>query len=803
MLKRLSTTLYILALILLAGCGKEEVDITINVKAENMPAHARVFIIGNQQQLGRWTQKHNEMRLEDSLWTVTVSAPRGSEFAFKVTRGRWHFEAVDSNGVEWPNISFIAAQDTSVFVQVNRWRDQVEGPPLISKQRFENKGWSIELSNNWLFHTGDDTTWARVDFDDSEWQPIRTQMPDRTRRTPRDTRDAPPDSIRRLRPRSPEWDGIGWFRLHVVVDSSIVNFPLSLHMRQNGASEIYLNGEKLYSFGKVSSIADLEKIYTERNPKPLIFDRPGEHLFAVRYSFHRSERLFDIPMGRGFDMWLGHLDNAITARTKQIRSSSFNQLVFTAIPLSFAAMHLLLFIFYRRSKNNLYYALSMFFFAVMAYTQFGHTFSTTAGAFLWLLVLEIFSTVFAIAFGMFSVYSTIYKKLPKIAFIPFIFLTLFVFAALLLPQIRSSFQIILYIFLFLCIIELVRLTITSRKSDKEWNWIISAGFTVTLLIFAYQALLVLGVLPPIGKQMLVWMYSIPVLALSLSTYISLNFSRTHIELETQLDRVKQLSEEKIAQERIAKEIEIQRRVLEADNKRKTEELEEARQLQLSMLPKNVPQLPGIDIAVSMKTATEVGGDYYDFHTDGSGLTIAIGDATGHGMRAGTMVTAIKSLFSANNNLAKLPDTLSSWSQIIRQMNFGNLYMAMSLLRVEHDKVIISNAGMPPALLYRAKDKSVEEIILKGMPLGGAAHFDYDQHTIEIEPGDTLLLMSDGFTELFNENNDMYDERAISAFEQSAHLAPRDIIDHLNHECQTWRGQRPQNDDITFVVVKFS
>ncbi len=802
MLKRVLTILSILAF-MLTGCRFDRADITINVKAEKMPSRARVFVVGNQTQLGRWTRDHTPMDLQDSLWTTTIPAPRGSEFAFKITRGRWQSEAVDSNDVELPNITFMVRNDTTLFIEVTKWRDQVEGPPLISKARFENKGWSIELLDDWLFHTGDDTTWAKVDFDDSAWQPIRTQMFDQNRDRPKTETETRPDSTRRRRPPRPEWDGIGWFRLHVWVDSSIVNFPLSLHMRQNGASEIYLNGEKLYSFGKVSSIADLEKIYTERNPKPIIFNRSGEHVFAVRYSFHESERLIDIPMGRGFDMWLGHLDNAIVARVTQVRTSSFNQLVFTAIPLSFALMHLLLFIFYRRNKNNLYYALSMFFFAVMAYTQFGHTFSTTSGAFLWLIVLEIFSTVFAIGFGIFSVYATIYKRLPKVAFIPFVFLTLFIIAALLIPRIRGSFDIILYIFLLLCIIELVRLTITSLKSDKEWNWIISGGFTITLLIFAYQALLVLGIIPPFGNHMLVWMYGIPVLALSLSTYISLNFSRTHIELETQLDRVKQLSEEKIAQERLAKEIEIQRRLLEADNERKTKELEEARQLQLSMLPKHVPQLPGIDIAVSMKTATEVGGDYYDFHTDGGGLTIAIGDATGHGMRAGTMVAAIKSLFSANNNMGKLPDTLSSWSHIIRQMNFGNLYMAMSLLRVENNKVIISNAGMPPALLYRAKDKSVEEIILKGMPLGGAAHFDYAEQAITIESGDTLFLMSDGFTELFNESDVMYDERAISTFQKVAHRTPHEIIDYLHQECQAWRGERPQNDDITFVVVKFS
>src|SRR5581483_1809444 len=76
-----------------------------------------------------------------------------------------------------------------------------------------------------------------------------------------------------------------------------------------------------------------------------------------------------------------------------------------------------------------------------------------------------------------------------------------------------------------------------------------------------------------------------------------------------------------------------RQEIEAENEQRAKELEEARQLQLSMLPKAVPQLPHWEIAALMQTATEVGGDYYDFHLSGDGtLTISVGDATGHGLK---------------------------------------------------------------------------------------------------------------------------------------------------------------------------
>jgi HAMP domain-containing protein len=101
----------------------------------------------------------------------------------------------------------------------------------------------------------------------------------------------------------------------------------------------------------------------------------------------------------------------------------------------------------------------------------------------------------------------------------------------------------------------------------------------------------------------------------------------------------------VDQERTRKEQELQQRMLEMEYSRKSVELEEARRFQLSMLPKDLPAHGAFDVAVSTETATEVGGDYYDFHLSPKGaLTIAVGDATGHGAKAGTMITVAKTLF---------------------------------------------------------------------------------------------------------------------------------------------------------------
>lgn len=253
----------------------------------------------------------------------------------------------------------------------------------------------------------------------------------------------------------------------------------------------------------------------------------------------------------------------------------------------------------------------------------------------------------------------------------------------------------------------------------------------------------------------------------------------------------------------AQAIEAQARAMQAENERKTHELEEARKLQLSMLPKVIPALPHLEIAVYTQTANEVGGDYYDFklHEDGS-LTAAIGDATGHGLQAGTMVAATKSLF---NSLAHLPHPvpiLAEASQALRGMGFHNMYMAMTIAKFKDHHLHLAAAGMPCTLIYRAATRRVEEVELKSLPLGSRTDVVYPHQQLGLNGGDTILFMSDGLPERFNAHGEMLgEERARRLFAEVGALLPQQIIDHLVDAARYWGQDHPQNDDITLVVVK--
>jgi serine phosphatase RsbU (regulator of sigma subunit) len=189
------------------------------------------------------------------------------------------------------------------------------------------------------------------------------------------------------------------------------------------------------------------------------------------------------------------------------------------------------------------------------------------------------------------------------------------------------------------------------------------------------------------------------------------------------------------------------------------------------------------------------------HDDGT-LTAAIGDATGHGLQAGTMVAATKSLF---NSLAHMPHPvpiLAEASHALRGMGFHNMYMAMTIAKFKERRMRLATAGMPYTLIYRAASRYVEEVELKGLPLGSFSDVQYQWKDLNLDAGDTVLFMSDGFTEMFNVESDILGEdRAKALLKEVGQSAPEQIIEHLVMAGKAWANGRPQNDDVTLVVVK--
>ena len=273
------------------------------------------------------------------------------------------------------------------------------------------------------------------------------------------------------------------------------------------------------------------------------------------------------------------------------------------------------------------------------------------------------------------------------------------------------------------------------------------------------------------------------------------FNRMAEDLSRQQERL-------VEQERARKEQELQQRLLAVEYDRKSFELEEARRFQLSMLPKEVPHHPAYDLAVYTRTATEVGGDYYDFHLTGDVLAVTIGDATGHGAKAGTMVTVVKTLFAGYTPTTSPAHFLGDAAEKIKRMDLGRMAMALSLGVFEERTLTLSSAGMPPVLLHRAAANTVEELALGATPLGTLGT-TYAEMRVALAPGDTVLFLTDGFPELMNDAGQQLGyAAALDAFAEAARReTAAAVIESLATFAARWHGDAPPNDDVTFVIAR--
>ncbi|MEP6904004.1 MAG: PP2C family protein-serine/threonine phosphatase, partial [Actinomycetota bacterium] len=176
--------------------------------------------------------------------------------------------------------------------------------------------------------------------------------------------------------------------------------------------------------------------------------------------------------------------------------------------------------------------------------------------------------------------------------------------------------------------------------------------------------------------------------------------------------------------------------------------------------------------------------------------------TGHGLKAGSVVTATKSLFNAFAEQKNIPQILTQTSRALKKMNLRGLFMAMVMLKIKDGEMTLCVAGMPSVLIYHAADQTIEEIAIRAIPLGSITKTNYQAREISLGKGDCVVLMSDGFPEMFNEAGEMIaDDTARKLLQENAGQPPQEIINRFVTAGEMWAGTRPQDDDVTFVVLK--
>ena len=244
-----------------------------------------------------------------------------------------------------------------------------------------------------------------------------------------------------------------------------------------------------------------------------------------------------------------------------------------------------------------------------------------------------------------------------------------------------------------------------------------------------------------------------------------------------------------------------------EKQRMEEELNIARDLQMSMLPSSAPEIHGFEIAAYSASAREVGGDFYDFidmGEDKAGMVIA--DVTGKSVSGALVMSASRSVFRmlSDEELSVSESMMRANRRLKKDVKTG-MFVALlfAVLNSEDKTLTLCSAGQTQPVLISAKTEEARLVETEGdtFPLGILEDASYEETQLQLEPGDRVVLYTDGIVEAMNEKEEMFGfERLQEVTKTSKADTAEALMNHIIASVRDFTGEAPQHDDITVIVI---
>ena len=236
-----------------------------------------------------------------------------------------------------------------------------------------------------------------------------------------------------------------------------------------------------------------------------------------------------------------------------------------------------------------------------------------------------------------------------------------------------------------------------------------------------------------------------------------------------------------------------------------EDVRLASRIQMELLPKEPPKIQGYDIAGITIPAEAVGGDYFDFiPIDEHRLAICLGDVSGKGLPASLLMSNLQATLRGQTLPTSSPkECLTRSNQLLYRSTGPEKFATVfySILDVQNHTLSFSNAGHDNPYVLSLKHEPLR-LKVGGIPLAMFGEFLYEEGTVALEPGETIVIYSDGITEAMNAAEEEFSEQRVEAVLCDHHLgSAKEIVDQLIATAKAHAGDTPQSDDMTIVVVK--
>ena len=247
-----------------------------------------------------------------------------------------------------------------------------------------------------------------------------------------------------------------------------------------------------------------------------------------------------------------------------------------------------------------------------------------------------------------------------------------------------------------------------------------------------------------------------------------------------------------------------------ERERMLREFEIARRVQFSFLPREKPNLKGIDLASICIPAMEVGGDYYDFiELDDHRLGVVIGDVSGKGISAAFHMTLTKGFLKSQAKSDLSPrDIMVNLNELFYDNVERGTFISMiyGIFDLQARTFTFARAGHNPLIIQKGLDEKVDVLCPKGLALGLEKGVVFqriiEEHKVGIHTGDIFIFYTDGFSEAMNKHKEEFGEdRLQKLLKKISSLAAEQIIHQIKSEIINFVGDAPQHDDMTMLVVK--
>ena len=236
----------------------------------------------------------------------------------------------------------------------------------------------------------------------------------------------------------------------------------------------------------------------------------------------------------------------------------------------------------------------------------------------------------------------------------------------------------------------------------------------------------------------------------------------------------------------------------------------AREIQQAILPRIFPPFPEeaaqMDIAASMNAAKDVGGDFYDFfRIDADRIGFVIADVSGKGVPAAIFMAVSRTLIRATGIRGVSPSECMTYSNtLLAKESVNSMFVTVfyGIYNIRTGEVTYTNAGPNPPYIMKANGSVQSLPMSKDIIAGFLDDFQFTENTLQLEPGDTLLMFTDGVTEAIDpEENEYGVERLQQLLGQLVASDCQKIIDAVKADVKAFAGEAEQSDDITLLALK--